>query len=321
MASPERFASGLKELLATEHVIAAAHLHWFSDLDASQTRRFRDTFTDLPVEARRRLLSQMVEAAEDNFELDFQMIGQVALDDSDGEVRRLGIEALWESKEASVAERFLRMLQADPQSAVRAQAATALGTFVMLHDFEELKSELGERIESALLLAAGNTQDPEVRRRAVESMGYSSRPEIPVLLRETYAEPSLDLKASTLLAMGRTADSAAWGGTVLEELRNPNPAIRYQAVGAAGELSLKQAVSDVVELLNDSDSEIREQAIWALGEIGGERARRALERAQRTASPSELQLIEEALDNLEFQSGLDDFRLLEVDPQRKVKLN
>jgi HEAT repeat protein len=321
MASPERFALGVKELLAGDHRIAAAHLHWFSDLDPSQTRRFRDAFAGLPVEARRRLLEQLVEAAEDNFELDFQAIGHAALDDEDGEVRRLGIEALWESKEASVAERLLRLLQEDAHAPVRAQAATSLGTFVMLHDFEELKPELGRRIEAALLQVARHNPDLEIRRRAVESMGYSSRPEIPALLRETYAAAQSELKASALLAMGRTADGKLWGPTVLGDLRNPNPAIRFQAVAAAGQLSLKQAVVELVELLNDSDSEIREQAIWSLGEIGGEKARRALERAQRTASASEQQLIDDALDNLEFQGGLDDFRLLEVDPERKEKLN
>ncbi len=76
-----------------------------------------------------------------------------------------------------------------------------------------------------------------------------------------------------------------------------------------------------MDLLNDSDREIREQVIWALGEIGGERARRALEKLQRSAGAGELQLIEDALDNLEFQSGLDEFRLLDVDGSGKRQLN
>ncbi len=321
MAAPERFAAGLKELLAEEHHVAAAHLHWFSDLDADQLRRFRDAFGCLPVEVRRRLVEQMVEAAEDNFELDFQAVGHVALDDADGEVRRLGIESLWESKEVVLAERLLRMLHQDPHEPVRAEAATALGTFVMLHDFEELKPELGRRIEAALLLVARGNQNIEIRRRAVESMGYSSQPEIPALLREAFSSTQLELKSSALLAMGRTADAELWGPIVQGELRNPEPAIRLQAVVAAGALGLRQALADLVDLLSDSDSEIREQVIWSLGEIGGEKARRALERAQRTAGDSDRQMIEDALDNLEFQSGLDDFRLLEVDPDRKEKLN
>jgi HEAT repeat protein len=321
MANPERFSAGLNELLADDHRVVAAHLHWFSDLDADQARRFRDVFAGLPCEARRRLLGQMVKAAEDNFELDFNAVGRVALDDEDGEVRGLAIESLWESKAPSLGERFLRMLEEDPGPAVRAQAATALGVFVMAYDFEELPPALGRRIEAALLAVMQREPRLEIRRRAVESMGYSSRPEVPTLLREAFAQPQPELKCSALLAMGRTADGERWGPTVLGELRNPDPTIRFQAAAAAGALSLKRAVPDLVELLNDSDNEIREQVIWALGEIGGERARRALERVQRAASEDERQLIEDALANLEFQSGLDDFRLLDVNPAGKEKLN
>ena len=321
MANPERFAAGMGELGADDHRVPVTHLHWFSDLDTDQACRFRKTFGGLPLDARRRLLEQMAEAAEDNFELDFAAIGRTALDDEDSEVRRLGIEALWESKDAQLGERFLGMLTGDPAEEVRAQAASALGLFVMLHDFEELRPELGQRIEARLMAVVQSAAPLEIRRRAVESMGYSSRTEVPDLLRAAIADPQPEMKGSALMAMGRTADSRLWGSTVLGELRNPSPAIRFQAVGAAGSLGLKSAVPELTELLNDSDREIREQAIWALGEIGGERARRALERLQRSASGGERQLIEEALDNLEFQSGLGEFRLLDVDGAGKGPLN
>ncbi len=321
MANPERFAAGMGELGADDHRVPVTHLHWFSDLDTDQARRFRQTFDGVPLDARRRLLEQMVEAAEDNFELDFAAIGRAALDDEDSEVRRLAIESLWESKDAQLGERFLGMLTGDPAEQVRAQAASALGLFVTLHDFEELRPELGRRIETGLMAVVQSAAPLEVRRRAVESMGYSSRTEVPDLLRAAIAEPQPEMKGSALLAMGRTADSRLWGSTVLGELRNPSPAIRFQAVGAAGSLGLKSAVPELTELLNDSDREIREQVIWALGEIGGERARRALERLQHSASGGERQLIEDALDNLEFQSGLGEFRVLAVDGAGKVPLN
>jgi len=321
VANPELFAAGLRELGADDHRVPATHLHSFSDLDSDQAGRFREAFGGLPLDARRRLLEQMVEAAEENFELDFEAVGRAALDDGDGEVRRLGIEMLWESKDAQVGERFLCMLRDDPAQDVRAQAASALGRFVLLHDFEELQPQLGRRIETQLLAVVQSGAPLEIRRRAVESMGYSSRAEVPDLLRAAFAEPQPEMKGSALMAIGRTADRRLWGPTVLGELRNPSPAIRFQAVGAAGSLGLKNAVPELLELLNDSDREIREQAIWALGEIGGERARLALERLQRSASAGERQLIEEALNDLEFQSGLDEFRLLDEDGSGKAPLN
>lgn len=321
MANPERFAASLRELGADDHHVPVTHLHWLSALDTDQARRFRETFCGLPLDARQRLLEQMVATAEENFELEFVAIGWAALDDGDGEVRRLGIELLWESKDAQLGERFLGMLTGDPAEQVRAQAASALGLFVMLHDFEELRPELGRRIEVQLMAVVQSQAPLEIRRRAVESLGYSSRAEVPDLLRAAIAQPQPEMKGSALMAMGRTADSRVWGPTVLGELRNPSPAIRFQAVGAAGSLGLKSAVPELAELLNDSDREIREQVIWALGEIGGERARRTLERLQRSASAGERQLIEEALDNLAFQTGVDEFRVLDVDGASKGPLN
>ncbi len=243
MANPERFAAGLRELGEENHRVPATHLHWFSDLDSDQARGFHEHFSRLPLDARRRLMEQMVEAAEANFELDFEAIGRNALEDEDGEVRRLAIESLWESKDARLGERFLVLMSGDPSDEVRAQAATALGLFVMLHDFEELRPELGRRIEDRLMALIQSPAPLAIRRRAVESIGYSSRAEIPSLLRAAYAEVELEMKASTLMAMGRTADSAEWGATVLRELRNPSPAIRFQAVGAAGSLGLKTSVA------------------------------------------------------------------------------
>ena len=44
-----------------------------------------------------------------------------------------------------------------------------------------------------------------------------------------------------------------------------------------GEIALPVAMIDRIELLEDRDVEVRQMAIWALGQIGGKRARRALE--------------------------------------------
>src|SRR3990172_9933564 len=74
VANPERFEAGMGELGADDHRVPVTHLHWFSDLDTDQACGFRKTFGGLPLDARRRLLEQMAEAAEDNFELDFSSI-------------------------------------------------------------------------------------------------------------------------------------------------------------------------------------------------------------------------------------------------------
>ena len=79
-----------------------------------------------------------------------------------------------------------------------------------------------------------------------------------------------------MVAMGRSCDPF-WTNLVLDELAAPEPEIRQEAARAAGELELHEAVAPLIELLGESDHQVQRAAIWALGQIGGRRARSALE--------------------------------------------
>ena len=87
--------------------------------------------------------------------------------------------------------------------------------------------------------------------------------------------PDEELRISSLIAMGRSADTR-WRGLARAELQNPSPRMREEAARACGELEVKKAEADLLELLLDEEPTVRLAAIFALGQIGGNKARDAL---------------------------------------------
>jgi HEAT repeat protein len=62
-------------------------------------------------------------------------------------------------------------------------------------------------------------------------------------------------------------------------------------------------VSELEELADDADPEVQEAALWALGQIGGDRARKILERYCQAEDEAIQTAAEAALDELEFLHG------------------
>jgi HEAT repeat protein len=287
-------------------------LHWLSDLGTKQAGEMARTWRRIPLEARRDLMARMEEAARENFELDFLAVARIALNDEDAEVRVHAIRAFWECGEVRLVDRFLHFLDQDPDPSVRAAAASALGAFVERSELEEIPASVGERIAARLIAVIRGRDDLEVRRRALESVGYSSHPQVRAILENGYAHPDERMRGSALLAMGRSADHA-FSALVIEELRSPSLLLRAEAARAAGALGLKHSLPRLIELLEDVDAGVRGNSIDALGEIGGERARAALEKMQLQSSGEEWERIETALENAEFQDSLGDLPLLDLE--------
>jgi HEAT repeat protein len=138
------------------------------------------------------------------------------------------------------------------------------------------------------------------------------------LVEEAYASGDAFLVQSSLLAMGRSVN-AAWGPRVLAELHNPSPALRAEAVRAAGELELHDAISDLIELTEDVDREVRRAAIWSLAQLGGGRAAGVLTNLlETTEDESEIALLEDALDYLAFVDGTRDIALFDFDDDQDL---
>ncbi len=92
-------------------------------------------------------------------------------------------------------------------------------------------------IEKALISKFDLSNPMLLRRRAIESLGYSSNPEIDELIRKAYNESDKKMVASAIFAMGRSANET-WKDIVISNLQNNSVDIQVEAVRAAGELEL-----------------------------------------------------------------------------------
>ncbi|MFZ3150872.1 MAG: HEAT repeat domain-containing protein [Anaerolineaceae bacterium] len=308
----------IKHLLDQKNPFPATMLYQLSDLSREDCRALRGVWNNLPLTRRRSLMEDLVNLSESDHLLMFEEVGKIALDDPDPEVLISAIDLLFQAEDEHLVPVFLKLLQQPQQNdRVRAAAANALGPYVFLGEIEELQPELLRTIEDALLKAYAEDVSDLVRRRALESLGYSSREEVPPLLRSASASPEAAWIESAMFAMGKSADDQ-WQDLVLDNLDHEDLNVRIQAIHAAGELSLNQARQSLIKVLNQEliDQDIRHKAIWALSQIGGEDIESLFERLlEETGDEDEMELLEESLDELNFTNDKANFDLLDVEFQ------
>ena len=281
----------------------STEIPYLSGLTIEDAARLAQLWPRLPVAERRRLTESLVPLAEGDFSLDFTTIFRLALHDPDATVRASAIEGLWEDEDSRLIPQLTRLLLEDGAEKVRAVAAQCLDHFVLLGELEKIRPRPFEVACEALLAAHHNPQETiEVRRRALESLAYASLSALPELFQTAYTHPEALLRCSAIFAMGRSADPR-WRGTVIQELHSPDPAMRYEAARACGELAAGDALHELVELTEDVDSEVQEAALWALGQIGGELARSTLEQHLNSDNEALHAAADAALNELEFLHG------------------
>jgi len=294
------FAEALEQMRTGDAALSSIMLDALSAPSSRDTQLFRGEWPSLPADRRRKIVTGLAESAEANFELDFTALFRVAMEDADGQVRAVAIEGLWEDEHISLIAPLVRVLQHDQTVSARAAAAASLGRFVLLLELGEVEDRHSQSIRGALMAAIQNqSEDIEVRRRAVESIAYWDDPSVTDVIADSYQEVEELMRVSAVFAMGRSAD-AAWSDTVCEELSSPNPAMRYEAARACGELEVKQAVPNLIQLLTGRDREVQFAAVAALGQLGGQRAKRALERSARSSDEAMRLAAEDALGELEL---------------------
>ncbi len=305
------FEEGLLQLVDERAAFSSALLYALSSPSSAEVRLFRQHWPTLSLERRRKIVALLVASAEANFELDFNALFRVTIEDEDDQVRTSSIEGLWEDEGATLVAPLAGMLRRDTAMSVRAAAATALGPFMLLAELEELDERYGQLIRGALMEAIDNPdEDVEVRRRAVESIAYLGEDCVRDIIAAAYEEPDRTMHISAVFSMGRSADPF-WSEIVQRELSNSDPAMRYEAARACGELEVKEAVPVLIQLISDPDREIQVAAIAALGQIGGKVARQALERCCRSGDEVMQLAAEDALAELEL--GEQPLNLLDYD--------
>lgn len=279
--------------------MSATLYYGLANLDEARIGYVKPVWGDVPSDRRVEIVRQMIDLSEVNVDLDYRLMGYLGLDDDDPAVREAAIELLWEDQSLALMNKLMEMAQWDEAVPVRAAAAGALGRFILSGELGDLpETETIEAQEVVASLYNDNQEDVEVRRRALEAIANCGHEMVEDAINEAYHSADERMRASAVYAMGCTCDER-WNDIVIREIGSPDPAMRYEAARASGQLELREAIPHLARLVHETDVEIKQAAIWSLGEIGGRQAVRVLsslaEEAEQAKDDDLLELIEEAI--------------------------
>ncbi len=293
----------LHELLRSPGLPKASRLARLSRISQAQQQELAQVWPYIGVEKRRALVRMLHDLMEDNLDLDFHPVFLVALEDEDAEVRAVAVRGLWEYEGWELIPKLLHLLEVDPATEVRAEAALTLGQFVLRYHLGHLREKHYRPIEEALRRAIERPHEsPEVRARALEAMGpMGSLPWVREAIRTAFESGHRRLRLSAIHAMGRSADPR-WLPLLLRELQSDDPEYRYEAALACGAIGDPKAVPHLAPLLEDEDMEACQAAIAALGQIGGQEAKDLLLPLQDHPSPAIREAVAAALAAIEFSA-------------------
>lgn len=309
------FQKVLDSLLNKGKELPQRYLSEFSDIQPASLQSFLEVWPRIELDRKLLLLDRLNARANEDTLVCFDDLGRALLPDDEPQVRIRAMRLLVECEDFRLVPIYIDMLTSDSNVAVRAEAASMLGIFVQLGEFDDIPSEIHRQIEDVLLEVLNGDDDPVVRRRALEALGFSSRDEVPVLIESSFNRQDPDWQASAIFAMGRSNDER-WADNVLRMLASEYHRVRLAAVQAAGELGLKLARPLLLRLLEDElDETIADAAIWSLSQIGGEDVRIYLQNLLDNLEDDDDQVVflEEALDNLAFTEDMASFDLLAFD--------
>jgi len=313
------FQSVLDALLSDRKEFPRRYLQEFSDIGALELKTFLDVWPQVKSSRKLTLLEELDALAEADTLVSFDDVARALLTDPDAEVRVRAIRLLDEYEDPKIVPSYLDMLKSDPDINVRIEAAKALNLFVDKGELEEISESIYHQIEDALLASTASEDDVRVRRAALESLGYSSRPEVATLIESAFHRQDPNWQTSALIAMGRSADDR-WDEQVTRSLIHVDDRIRKAAVEAAGELALPSARPILLKMLGEEvDPSVLSAVIWSLAQIGGLDLRAYLENLlDQLEDDEQIEFLEEALDNLSFTEDLDRFDLMSFDPDGEL---
>lgn len=298
----------LRELADGSVRLQVSSLQRLSQLPPDGQRQFAEAWPAIDVRRRRRIVQELTVLAEDNVELNFDSVFTCGLTDDDADVRLESVRGLWEHEGTDVIGPLLNMLEFDEDAGVRAEAALALGRFVVLAAEGKLRERYFQPIEEGLRRASRDVEEvEEVRARALEAAGAHNAPWVRQAISEAYESDVQRLKVSAVHAMGRSCEDR-WFVLLFKELGSDEAELRYEAATACGGLGDERAIPHLIKLIVDPDEEAKAAAIHALGQIGGRQAREALLVLLDSESEAVRDAATEALAQLDFEQDPLSFR-------------
>lgn len=312
LPKPISITAVIEALLDESTPFPPRYLNRLSDLEPEDAILFADAWPKASLRRREALLEDLEELHMADDLLCFEAVARIALSDRDPSVRLRAIRILREYELVDLLPTFIKMTEEDPDIDVRAGAASALGIYVYMGEVEDISATKLKRVEECLLGVVSSRQPTQVRRSALEALGFSSRKEVVNLIEKAYASDNMDWVITSLFAMGRSANSR-WKPQVLKMITDPRPGVRAEAASAAGELEIASARRILMDLLEDPDFDVRMSTIWALSQVGGKGVREALENLlETTDDDEEVTQIQNALDNLDFTEEMNDLAILDI---------
>ena len=309
---PIAITTVIEALLDESTPFRPRYLNRLSDLEPEDAALFAEAWPKVSLRRREALLEDLEEIHLADDLLCFEAVARLALVDNVPSVRLRAIRILREYELVDLLPIFIDMTEEDPDNAVRAGAASALGMYVYMGEVEDISAAKLKRVEECLLGVVSSQQPTQVRRSALEALGFSSRKEVVSLIEKAYASDDMDWVITALFAMGRSANSR-WKPQVLKMITDPRPGVRAEAASAAGELEIASARRVLLDLLEDPDFDVRMATIWALSQIGGKGVRESLETLLKTTDDAEeVTQIENALENLDFTEEMQDLDILDI---------
>ncbi|MCL4824056.1 MAG: HEAT repeat domain-containing protein, partial [Anaerolineales bacterium] len=289
------FQSVIDALLDSGKPFPKKYLPFFSDIDSASLQLLLDAWPRVSLTRKRTLLADLDQLLVEDSLVSFDDLARALLTDLDAPVRAGATRLLAECGDQKLLPLYEKIIAGDPSPEVRAEAAHSLGFFVALGELEQISEAALRRAEESLL-AAARDDNVEVRRRALESLGFSAREEVPALIEAALRRESRDWRVSALIAMGRSSDER-WAEPVIRMLLSEDRDVRLEAARAAGELSLPAARLPLLRMLEEeTDPEIFSAIVWSLSQVGGEDVRVYLENLlDQTDDDDELDFIEAAL--------------------------
>jgi hypothetical protein len=304
----------------------AVYLHRFSDLDPNQEKILREAWPKVDVERRFNLIHDLDELATAETVVMFTEVAEIALEDGEAKIRAAAIDLLTDLEDSTHGKLLVQLLKEDTSDLVREHAAIALGFYVYLNALEEIDPKMAILVEDALITTFKSKESPDIRRRCLESLGYSLRNEVPIIIEGAYHSDKTDWVSSALFAMGRSG-LERWYDHVLESLSRDEPEILLEAARAAGELYIADALPALLKLVeaeNYQGEALQYASIWALSQIGGDQVRDTFDelaaKADEEGDEELLSFLDDAMENLEFNQDMEnDLELLEIDLEEMAR--
>src|ERR671919_147207 len=193
------FQTVLDALISDRKEFPRRYLQEFSDIGTLELKSLLDVWPQVKPSRKLTLLEDLDALAENDTLVSFDDFARALLTDPEPEIRTRAIRLLDEYEDPKVVPSYLDMLKNDPDVNVRMEAANALNLFVDLGELEEIPESIYHQVEDSLLASAASEDDVRVRRTALESLGYSSRPEVTTLIESAFHREDPAWQASSLV--------------------------------------------------------------------------------------------------------------------------